>query len=202
MDTEITISGEIQTPQLKHTTTNGFDILQYLQLQLRKLGYPQVEQWIEHRKNNIRPWSLFLDTHYIQSPLSIARLSKRIVRNIEYFQSNYFFVFIGLFIYCLITSLLLLLTVIAFLGTCYKVSKWHANEGISILGHKLSLGQLYILIGICSLPVFVYVGTGGALFWVLGASWFLITLHATFYNIDRVICPGQEELDKLTIEEV
>lgn len=37
---------------------------------------------------------------------------------------------------------------------------------------------------------------------ITGASWFLVTLHAIFYNIDSVLYPGQEELDKLVIEEV
>ncbi|KAK2583393.1 hypothetical protein KPH14_009381 [Odynerus spinipes] len=202
MDTEITISGDMQTPPLKHNTTDGSDFLQFSQLQLNKLGYPQIYTWLAQRKNSIKPWSLFLNTHYIRSPPSITRLSKRIAKNIAYFQSNYFFVFIGLFIYCLITSPLLLLAVIASLGTCYKVSKWHANEGVSILGHKLSLAQLYTLVAICSLPLFLLVGAGGVLFWVLGASWFLITLHATFFNIDAIICPGEEELDKLIVEEV
>lgn len=36
---------------------------------------------------------------------------------------------------------------------------------------------------------------------VTGASWFLVTLHAIFYNIDSVLCPGQE-LDTLVIEDV
>lgn len=31
----------------------------------------------------------------------------------------------------------------------------------------------------------------------LGVSWFLITLHAAFYNIDAVLCPGEEELNAL-----
>lgn len=201
MDTEITISGDMQPPPVKHNSINGSDILQFSQLQLSKLGYPQVDGWIKNKRSNIKPWSLFLNTHYIRSP-RLTTLTKRIVRNIEYFQSNYFFVFIGLFIYCLITSPLLLIAVIGSLGTCYKVSKWHANERISILGHRLTLAQLYALVGACSLPVFYIVGAGAVLFWVLGVSWFLITLHATYFNIDAVLCPGQEELDTLVVHDV
>lgn len=202
MDTNITISGEMQAPPLK-PNISGSNFLQLPQFQLSKLEYPQVQAWIEHRKANIKPWSLFLNTNYFRSPPSVSRLSKRIIKNIEYFQSNYLFVFIGLFIYCLITSPLLLIAVMIPLGTCYKISKRHTNEGgLSVLGHKLTLAQLYLLIGICSLPIFYLVGAGAVLFWVLGASWFLITLHATFYNIDSVLCPGQEELDALVVQEV
>ncbi|XP_043675817.1 prenylated Rab acceptor protein 1 [Vespula pensylvanica] len=167
-----------------------------------KLGYPQVQAWIEHTKTNIKPWRLFLNTNYVKSPQSVSILSKRVVKNLEYFHSNYLFVFIGLFIYCLITSSLLLFAIIMLFGICYIVSKWHVNERLSIHGHKLTLVQLYALIGICSLPFFYFIGAGADLFWVLGASWFLVTLHAIFYNIDSVLCPGQEELDTLVIEDV
>ena len=77
------------------------EFLQIPQLPLTNIGYPQAHEWIEHRKANVRPWSLFLNTSNIRPPPSLPRLSKRIVRNIEYFQSNYLFVFVGLVIYCL-----------------------------------------------------------------------------------------------------
>lgn len=35
-----------------------------------------------------------------------------------------------------------------------------------------------------------------------GVSWFLITLHAAFYNIDAILNPGEEELNTLVIQEV
>lgn len=71
-----------------------------------------------------------------------------------------------------------------------------------IFNHKLTLAQVYTLVGICSLPIFYLVGAGAALFWVLGVSWFLITLHAAFYNIDSVLCPGEDELNSLVMQEV
>ena len=30
----------------------------------------------------------------------------------------------------------------------------------------------------------------------------MITLHAAFYNIDAVLCPGEEELNALVMQEV
>lgn len=84
-----------------HLLFHRFEFLQLPQLPLGQIGYPQAHDWIEHRKANIRPWSLFLNTANIRPPPNISRLSKRIVKNIEYFQSNYLFVFIGLVIYCL-----------------------------------------------------------------------------------------------------
>ncbi|KAK1128046.1 hypothetical protein K0M31_003536 [Melipona bicolor] len=202
-DVEIEIAGDMQIPQQqKEKSSTGLEFLQIPQLPLTNIGYPQAHEWIKHRKANIRPWSLFLNTSNIRPPPSLPRLSKRIVRNIEYFQSNYLFLFVGLVIYCLITSPLLLFAVAASLGACYKVSQRHAKQELTILNYKLTLAQVYSLVGICSLPIFYLVGAGAALFWVLGVSWFLITLHAAFYNIDSILCPGEDELNSLVMQEV
>ncbi|KAK0167518.1 hypothetical protein PV327_004905 [Microctonus hyperodae] len=202
-DIEITITDNIDPPSdQKSNSTNGFDFLQLPQLPLSQLGYPHAHEWIQHKKAALRPWSLFINTNNIRSPPSITRLSKRIMKNIEYFQSNYLFVFIGLVIYCLVTSPLLLLTVVASLGTCYKVSQIYARQGLMVLNHKLTLAQVYMLVGICSLPLFYLVGAGAVLFWVLGVSWCLVTLHAAFYNIDSVLCPGEDELNALVMQDV
>lgn len=56
----------------------------------------------------------------------------------------------------------------ASLGTCYKVSQRHAKQELLIMSHKLTLAQVYMLVGICSLPLFYLVGAGAVLFWVLG----------------------------------
>lgn len=83
---------------------------------------------IAAEKQSVRPWLLFLQTSnfkvafeltqqelvnenihktYLiqQVPTTLPRLSKRLVRNIEYFRSNYLFVFIALFAYCLLVCL-------------------------------------------------------------------------------------------------
>ncbi|XP_076224084.1 prenylated Rab acceptor protein 1-like isoform X2 [Nomia melanderi] len=175
-DVEIEVAGDMHMPQQKQKSGSGLEFLQIPQLPLSHIGYPQAHEWIEHRKANIRPWSVFLNTNNIRPPPSLQRLSKRVMRNIEYFQTS--------------------------LGTCYKVSQRHAKQELTILNHKLTLAQVYSLVGICSLPIFYLVGAGAALFWVLGVSWFLITLHAAFYNIDSVLCPGEDELNSLVMQEV
>ncbi|XP_048511509.1 prenylated Rab acceptor protein 1 isoform X2 [Athalia rosae] len=180
----------------------SFELPQLSQLPLGKMGYPQAQEWVQQRQANVRPWSLFLNSNNIRAPPSFSRLTKRIMKNVEYFQSNYLFVFLGLVIYCLITSPLLLLAVVASLGICYKVSQRHAKQELMFLNHKLTLAQVYGLVAACSLPLFYLVGAGAALFWVLGVSWFLITVHAAFYNIDSVLCPGENDLDALMVQEV
>lgn len=109
------------------------------------------------------------------------------MRNIEYFQSNYLFVFLGLVAYCLITSPLLLFAICGSFYAGYKLSQRHREKKFVVLGKELTLAQQYGVVALCSLPVYYLVGAHGAMFWVLGASFSLITLHAAFYNIDALI---------------
>jgi anoctamin-1 len=62
---------------------------------------PAAKEWFGQRRENIRPWILFINTGNFRTPSSLPRLARRIVRNVEYFQSNYFFVFLGLIFYSL-----------------------------------------------------------------------------------------------------
>lgn len=70
----------------------------------------------------------------------------------------------------------------------FKLSKRYAEkQAIRIFGKELTLAQQYGLLVLCAMPVYYLVGAGAAMFWVLGASFFVITLHAAFYNIDALI---------------
>ncbi|XP_058802438.1 prenylated Rab acceptor protein 1 [Phymastichus coffea] len=171
-DVEINVMGEMEDPYKKDQNISGFELPKIPPIPLSQLGYPQAQEWIQTRRATLRPWSLFLNTNNVRPPPSITRLSKRIMKNIEYFQSNYFFVFVILVIYCLITSPLLLFTVGIALGACYKVSQVHSRQELMVFNHKLTLAQVYAVIGICSLPLFYLVGAGAALFWVLGMQSF------------------------------
>lgn len=69
-----------------------------------------------------------------------------------------------------------------------------------LFGHELTLAQVYGLVSLVSMPIFYLVGAGAAMFWVLGASFFIITLHASFYNIDALISEDEENF--MPMEEV
>jgi len=160
-------------------------------------------EWVSKRRETIRPWSTFFATSRFKVPVSAQRLPRRVVQNVEYFQSNYLFVFIGLFLYCLITSPLLLLAVMCAFGVCYWVfsrSQGH-DRRLVIFGRELTLAQQYSLIGLCSMPLFYIVGAGAALFWVLGASCFLIMTHAVFFDVQSLLEPEEESFE-LTMEQV
>lgn len=194
-DVEIEVTGNI-TSQEKAPTKSMFQLPMHV-----SLSSPAAREWIGQRRENVRPWPVFISTANFRAPSSLPRLSKRIMKNIEYFQSNYLFVFLGLIAYCLLTSPLLLIAVAGSLGACYILSLKNAERKLNIFGHELTLAQQYGVIALCSLPVFYWAGAGAAMFWVLGASFFLITIHAAFYNIDAVLIPEEERFD-LVMEEV
>ncbi|PNF23740.1 hypothetical protein B7P43_G17244 [Cryptotermes secundus] len=162
---------------------------------------PAAKEWFGQHHENVRPWILFINTRNFHTPSSLSHLAKRIARNVEYFQTNYFFVLLGLIFYCLITSPLLLIAVAASLGVCYILSMKNSEWKITVFAYELTLAQQYGLVAVCFLPLFYIAGAGAAMFWVLGTSVFIITLHASFYNIDAVLNLEDEKMDVL-IEDV
>ncbi|XP_060222416.1 prenylated Rab acceptor protein 1 isoform X2 [Meriones unguiculatus] len=57
-------------------------------------------EWLERRRATIRPWGAFVDQQRFSRPRNLGELCQRLVRNVEYYQSNYVFVFLGLILYC------------------------------------------------------------------------------------------------------
>ncbi|XP_026479010.1 prenylated Rab acceptor protein 1-like [Ctenocephalides felis] len=193
-DVNIDVSGEMQSPP---EPKSGFPSFSQIQSQLGRV--PNVTEFIAQRRQNIRSWSEFAQTSNFKAPASLPRLSKRIVRNIQHFQSNYLFVFIGLFLYCLITSPLLLLVLAGVAFAYYKIKS--ANVHMSIMGRELTPTQQCVAVAAASLPVLYIAGAGAAAFWVIGASMFVISLHAAFYNIDAIVTEDSEDQFAL-LEEV
>ena len=141
-------------------------------------------QFLMARWASMQSWGSFIDTSKMILPVSIQQWSKRLVANIKHFQSNYFCVFFILFTYCILTSPLLLLVLAAVFAAGYIVTLKNAERPLKIFGRKLNLGQQYLALSICSLPLLYIVGAGAAFFWVIGASLFVITLHASVYAIE------------------
>ncbi|XP_045387557.1 prenylated Rab acceptor protein 1 isoform X2 [Lemur catta] len=76
-------------------------------------------EWLERRRATIRPWGTFVDQQRFSRPRNLGELCQRLVRNVEYYQSNYVFVFLGLILYCVVTSPMLLVALAVFFGACY-----------------------------------------------------------------------------------
>ncbi|XP_018565992.1 prenylated Rab acceptor protein 1 [Anoplophora glabripennis] len=161
---------------------------------------PDPKEWIQQQRRNVRPWLVFIQTSNFKVPPSIPRLGKRIMRNVEYFQANYLFVFLGLVVYCLITSPLILFAIAGTFYAGYRLNKRHTEKKLVLFGKELTLAQQYGLVAVCSMPIYYLVGAHGAMFWVIGASMVVITLHASFYNIEALV-PKSEDAYPL-LEEV
>ncbi|BFZ25447.1 hypothetical protein BsWGS_28486 [Bradybaena similaris] len=140
-----------------------------------------AREWFAKTRDSVKPWPEFLNTSKFGLPKSLAPLPKRILRNIESFQSNYLFVFIGLFVFCVLTSPLLLLAIAACLGACYIVSVRNHDRKVTVMGRDVSLTHQYGAIAATSFPLFWLAGAGSAVFWVIGASVLAIMLHASLY---------------------
>ncbi|KAI8767947.1 prenylated Rab acceptor protein 1 [Biomphalaria glabrata] len=145
------------------------------------LSNVSAREWFHKTRESVKPWTEFLNSKKFAIPKTVAPLPKRIVKNIEAFQGNYLFVFLGLVVVCIITSPLLLVAIAACLGACYIISLKNQEQKITIMGREVTLAQQYAAVGALSFPLFWLAGAGSAVFWVIGASFFVIMLHASFY---------------------
>lgn len=192
-----------QTDLFSSTTVSSkgnIKLLMNLPVQIQ-LASPAISEWVTKRKESVRPWMTFVNTHNFRAPQSVPRWSKQVVKNVDYFQSNYMFIFIILILYCLITSPLLFFAVFLSLAVCYFLSLRNAEKQLVVGGHEVALGHQFTAVAIFSLPVFYVAGAGAVLFWVLGASLFVIGIHASFYNIESVLGVEEEPFSN-PVEEV
>nr|CAI5856000.1 unnamed protein product [Callosobruchus analis] len=181
-DISVDVAGEMEPP-LNITEKSKFPSFMRIPTHI-----PDPKEFISSQRQNVRSWLVFIQTSNFKAPPSIPRLGKRIMRNIEYFQANYLFVFLGLVVYCLITSPLILIVIAGSFYAGYRLNKRHMeNKKIFLFKQELTLAHQYGLVMACSLPVYYLVGAHSAMFWVIGASIVIITLHAAFYNIDALV---------------
>merc|ERR1712111_170163 len=205
MGTKIDLTGEIDNNQEEDSYKEGSkSVLGGMSLPVPiNISQPFIKEWFGKRKANVRPVGTFFNTSNFQVPPSAGRLSKRLIKNVDYFQSNYVLVFLVLVLYCLISSPLLLIVIAGAGGAGYFASVKNETRKIAIAGHEVTLAQQYAAIATASIPFFLLAGAGGIVFWVLGASLFFITAHAAFYNYDALeVAEDQEQLVGAIVEEV
>lgn len=106
--------------------------------------------------------------------------------SVSLFEIVFFWCFTHFYWCFSITSPLILIAIAGTFYVGFRLNKRHQEKSIVLLGKELTLAQLYGVVMLCSMPVYYLVGAHGAMFWVLGASFTVIMLHATFYNIDAV----------------
>ncbi|XP_061710567.1 prenylated Rab acceptor protein 1 isoform X1 [Cydia pomonella] len=145
-----------------------------------------------------RPWTQFVATENFKVPASLPRLTRRIYRNVEYFQANYFMVFLGLFLYCLITSPFLLIAMVA---SFFGYRKLTAGPNTWKIGsYELTKTQQYAVAATGSVAICWFAGVGAVVFWVLGATVTIVALHAGLFDAESL--PPLEEEQFPMIEQV
>ncbi|XP_018014999.1 prenylated Rab acceptor protein 1 isoform X2 [Hyalella azteca] len=183
-------SEEVEDPIVKRA--NRWWMVNKMQLPAGiQLSSAAAREWLHGRRSNLRPWATFVTTSNFKGPQSLKRWSVRLAKNVEYFQSNYLFVAIGLIIYCLVTSPLLLLVLASMGGACYIASLRQKERALVIAGQTVPLPHQYVAILLVFTPIFFFAGAGAALFWVIIASFIVVMAHASFYSIEALL--GDEE---------
>jgi len=59
------------------------------------------KDWIVNKHAKVQPWSEFFSVRNISRPKGAGDVTGRILGNLQRFQSNYLFVFMGLALYCM-----------------------------------------------------------------------------------------------------
>ncbi|CAF2501270.1 unnamed protein product [Rotaria sp. Silwood2] len=146
---------------------------------LQKLN---VQDLYIRQRQSLRPWFEFFNTTKFKPPANFGTATRRLITNIEYFQTNYFIIIIILSIYCVVTTPSLLFILLAIIAGCYLVSIKNRDRQVTIMGRQIPLPHQYLAVICLCIPLLIMVGAGSAIFWILGASVFVIVLHAIFHQ--------------------
>ncbi|XP_073728150.1 prenylated Rab acceptor protein 1 isoform X1 [Misgurnus anguillicaudatus] len=155
-----------------------------------------VKDWLDRRRKAIRPWASFVDQRKFSKPRNFGELCQRAVKNMDTYQSNYTFIFLGLILYCIISSPMLLIALGVFVGAFYIIHLKTLEKKLVIFGRELTQGHQLGLAGGVSFPVFWLAGAGSAVFWILGATIAVIGSHAAFRELES------SDIEELLMEPV
>ncbi len=76
-----------------------------------------------------------------------------------------------------LTSPYLLFAFMAIAGGCYIVYLKNKDGNLKFMGKEFKLAQMYSIMGLCSIPLFLLAGAGSALFWIIGKAEMIIDLN-------------------------
>ncbi|KAA0703171.1 Prenylated Rab acceptor protein 1 PRA1 family protein 1 [Triplophysa tibetana] len=152
----------------------------------RGLSGNVMKDWIDRRRKAIRPWATFVDQRKFSKPRNFGEMCQRVVKNMDTFYSNYTFIFLGLILYCIISSPMLLIALGVFAGAFYIIHLKTLEKKFVIFGRELTQGHQLGLAGGVSFPVF----------WLAGATIAVIGSHAAFRELES------SDLEELLMEPV
>ncbi|KAJ7703012.1 prenylated rab acceptor PRA1 [Mycena rosella] len=131
----------------------------------------------EARLSALRTPVEFFDVQRISRPADLNTATSRISYNTRYFSGNYLLIIILLGIYALISNLWLFGALVFLVGGFALINRF-APEPTQVGDYVVTQKSLYITLFCVGIPLLIFSGPLGTLFWVVGASGIVIIAHA------------------------
>jgi len=137
-----------------------------------------MKHFRETRLSNLRPITEFFNARQISRPADMNQATERISYNTRYFAGNYGIIIAILAVYAMITNLLLLIAIGFLFGGFTAINRF-APEPTQVGDYIITQKGLYIGLFVIGIPLLWIAAPLSTLFWIIGASLFLILLHAS-----------------------
>lgn len=59
-----------------------------------------AKEWINKQRSSMKPWREFVSTSKFSKPKSVAEVGRRVVKNLQEYQSNYILIALMITVYC------------------------------------------------------------------------------------------------------
>ncbi|KAF7376359.1 PRA1 family protein [Mycena sanguinolenta] len=138
-----------------------------------------LKSFREARLSALRSPVEFFDYQRISRPADMNTATSRISYNTRYFSGNYGLIVIILAIYALLSNQWLFFTLIFLVGGFALINKFVGD-------YVVTQKSLYLILFCIGIPLLIFSGPFGTLFWLIGASAIVIIGHAV------MIEPGVE----------
>lgn len=93
-----------------------------------------------------------------------------------------------------LTSPLILIVIAGVAYACHRIRAAATPVQLWFVPNRtLTTGQQCAAVSVASVPLLYLAGAGSAMFWVMGASWFFVSAHAIFYNIDAIVTEDETD---------
>ncbi|KAH6914386.1 prenylated rab acceptor PRA1 [Coprinopsis sp. MPI-PUGE-AT-0042] len=133
----------------------------------------------ETRLSGLRPPSEFFDWTRISKPADMNQATSRISYNTRYFSGNYLLIIALLGVYAVLTNYMLIISLVFLVGGFAAINKF-APEATQLGEHTVTQKHLYTGLFVIGIPMFWIASPFSTVFWLVGASGFLIIGHASF----------------------
>mmetsp|Transcript_4941 Transcript_4941/g.12832 ORF Transcript_4941/g.12832 Transcript_4941/m.12832 type:complete len:196 (+) Transcript_4941:43-630(+) len=150
--------------------------------------FDKVKSTFNEKRKNVKPWQEFADVRRASKPKTFGDVTSRVTHNVSKYSANYFFIWVTLVLYCLLTSPLLIVA-FGFLGvTVGLIAKGGGERRIG--GYTFSREDQLKFCAAMTIPLLYISGATGTIFWVVGATLAIVLAHAA-------VMPPQDDADAI-----